>query len=363
MLAGPEVDETRMRVFQAALTQAEELWEAAAAVGAASRPLPLYYCLSQAGRALAAAWTQDVNWRPTAHGLTSRVPNQAQELPRFAVRVAGLDGMYSVVAAATDSTVFHGTATVAELWASLPELPQAGFLEAAVRPMYVEAVRLPAEGEAPNELRIFQHLLAPKHARIAYPRPPGLSEALARIVENEEEITGLPELLRDYPSMRGVSAEIHALRTAFGEERVLVLSFPDEAGELRSLPDIAEEAPRTTGLVTRGTEARYFIRPRIGSGEERPPSQLMTLWALVYAFSQLARYEPELWVAALNPDTSPIAVDLEHALDAALDLVPELLVPAVTNGVMPRLIREHIAEERAEQDAPNAGEVEHDENA
>jgi YaaC-like protein len=59
----------RRQVFQAALAQAEELWDAAAAAGAASRPLPLFYCLSQAGRALCAAWDETDNWQPRAHGL------------------------------------------------------------------------------------------------------------------------------------------------------------------------------------------------------------------------------------------------------------------------------------------------------
>jgi hypothetical protein len=72
----------------------------------------------------------------------------------------------------------------------------------------------------------------------------------------------------------------------------------------------------------------------------------MTLWALLFAFSQLARYHPALWVGALNPDRSPIAVDLEQGLDSALELVPDLLVPAVTHGTMPRLVRERVAAER-----------------
>ena len=50
-----ERDEARRQVFQSALAQAEELWDAAAVVGAASRPLPLFYCVSQAGRAVCAA--------------------------------------------------------------------------------------------------------------------------------------------------------------------------------------------------------------------------------------------------------------------------------------------------------------------
>lgn len=52
-----EADEARREVFQAAVAQSEELWDAAATSGPASRPLPLFYCLSQAGRAVCAAWT------------------------------------------------------------------------------------------------------------------------------------------------------------------------------------------------------------------------------------------------------------------------------------------------------------------
>src|SRR4051812_28939544 len=59
----------RKGVFQAALAQAEELWSAASAVGTASRPLPLFYCLSQAGRAVCAAWDETESWQPRAHGL------------------------------------------------------------------------------------------------------------------------------------------------------------------------------------------------------------------------------------------------------------------------------------------------------
>jgi hypothetical protein len=47
-------DQERRDVFQAALAQSEELWDAAATSGPASRLLPLFYCLSQAGRAVCA---------------------------------------------------------------------------------------------------------------------------------------------------------------------------------------------------------------------------------------------------------------------------------------------------------------------
>src|SRR5438067_921789 len=65
----------RREVFQSALQQAEELWEAARVVGYASRPLPLFYSLSQATRAICAAWLErDGAWIPQGHGLAVTTP-------------------------------------------------------------------------------------------------------------------------------------------------------------------------------------------------------------------------------------------------------------------------------------------------
>lgn len=62
----------RRRVFGAALQQSEELFEASAAAGVASKPVPLFYALSQAGRAIAAAHNPDETWRIFGHGLNVR---------------------------------------------------------------------------------------------------------------------------------------------------------------------------------------------------------------------------------------------------------------------------------------------------
>lgn len=47
--------ESRRMLYAAALQQFEELMNAAGAVSAAARPLPLFYAMSQASRAVAAA--------------------------------------------------------------------------------------------------------------------------------------------------------------------------------------------------------------------------------------------------------------------------------------------------------------------
>jgi hypothetical protein len=50
------------------LASAQGLLSAAAATGTASRPLPLFYTLIQAGRAITAAWADDIS-DPRDHGL------------------------------------------------------------------------------------------------------------------------------------------------------------------------------------------------------------------------------------------------------------------------------------------------------
>jgi len=63
-------DPKRRAVFGAALEQFEQLLGAAEVSGPASAPLPLFYALSQAGRAIAAARLPDhQRWDFTGHGL------------------------------------------------------------------------------------------------------------------------------------------------------------------------------------------------------------------------------------------------------------------------------------------------------
>src|SRR5690242_12982400 len=119
--------EDRKSVFQSALAQAEELWDAATVAGPASRPLPLFYCVSQAGRAVCAAWTRADEWRPRHHGLRRRESDatapEARALDYAAAVTSQPLGIYTMVAEATASSTFEGFATVADLWASLPGWP------------------------------------------------------------------------------------------------------------------------------------------------------------------------------------------------------------------------------------------------
>lgn len=117
-------EQDRRQVYGAALAQFDELVAAARAAGAASRPLPLFYALSQAGRAIAAAHAEPP-WQLRRHGL-SAPELSVPILDVKAKRSTQVDGRASDsvtgVARATESEVFENAASIGALWSSLPEI-------------------------------------------------------------------------------------------------------------------------------------------------------------------------------------------------------------------------------------------------
>ncbi len=109
----------RRRTFGAALQQAEELHEASAHSGFSSRPLPLFYSLSQGGRAIAAARASGKNWEPSGHGLKTKFDGDAP----FSARVSpGSSGAFQIVSEAVGSPFIDRDLSLGALAATLPEL-------------------------------------------------------------------------------------------------------------------------------------------------------------------------------------------------------------------------------------------------
>jgi hypothetical protein len=76
----------------------------------------------------------------------------------------------------------------------------------------------------------------------------------------------------------------------------------------------------------RGTGIR-FLMPTLPTGDLLTP--LMLWWVLLLGLSSVARYDPELWIYALDVNTSKQAVPIEAALDVALVALPELILEAL----------------------------------
>jgi len=117
----------RRATYAAALQQFDDLMDAAAAVGPVSRPLPLYYAVHQAGKAIAAAWVKD-DWRVRGHGLTEHKRDRTEwetNVLRYRVRPQkDQPGVFGAVASTVGVTRLTSSVEVGALWSALPGVIQ-----------------------------------------------------------------------------------------------------------------------------------------------------------------------------------------------------------------------------------------------
>jgi hypothetical protein len=307
-LAGSPDQMERRHVLQSSLAQAEELWAAAEVAGPRSRALPLFYTLSQASRAICAAWSQAEKWQPDSHGLKRPSRTPPADVTEYACQqTTDAKGSFRMLAAATASPGFRGTATVAKLWASIPGFPApATFIGALPRCEYLHPT--------PDVT------LGPTIKTYTRPTQAVIYGDGATVAERLR-----PFAIADNCKVVGAEATTAGATALHG----VIVAFPDAHGQPRPLWDIADRAPRGSEPLFM---TPYVLRPPIGTGRDQPPTQLLTLWALLFNLSELTRYYPALWVAALDPDESPIAVTLEHGLDLALAMAPGLINKALQTG-------------------------------
>jgi hypothetical protein len=313
------VEGERAGVFVSGIEQAEQLMNAAADVGPAASPLLLFYALSQAGRAIAAAHLDDP-WRLSGHGLKLPAPGDPSAgllhrvvKPENGEGSKGRRQSFAGVAEATGSGQLSSPLELGAVWAAIPELmpplPQPPLEDAAwIRP-----------------LRVFRPVFDAAHMRLADMRP---LELLIDGLPDADPDT-LLQCLGDYPTAAGA----YMWHTR-GMRKDILITQPSAVGMLPVFcwPDVPTNvqlrarhlngiAPDYRGLGTR------LLLPRVGGKD--PLSPLMLWWLLLFGLSSIARYDPELWIAALDANNSRLAVPIEAALGAALDALPELVLDAL----------------------------------
>lgn len=305
-------DKRRRAVFVAALEQAEQLFRSAAVDGVASRPLTLFYGLSQAGRALAAASPQAGagDWELKGHGL--QAPDLSRPLPTVPVIQNGsADASFIRLSALLGSPPIPDktsrAVTVADLWDAIPE--------AQLWPVRPDPDRRPV-------LRVFTSL---------HPDPHPLATV---------SVVGFPAWVDD-PAARAAAFRrfMAAFPHADGYSLLHTRSQDREEPDL----DLVDGGLRAvmhwdTGVPRASVEQRYakllefatpyndqlYLTPVVG-GNTVPMHPLMSWWALLFTLSMLARYQPGDWTAAIDVNASQYAVPLEALLDVALVAVPKLI--------------------------------------
>ncbi|MCZ4124976.1 YaaC family protein [Streptomyces sp. H39-S7] len=315
----------RKETFCAALEQAEQLFTAAKVTDAMVRPLLVYYGLNQAGRAIAAAASSVPDrdqqpgaraepWKLTGHGLKIVGRSAAMNGPDVASLVlvdegsgafphlAEILGSGSLPARTPDSAA--EPVTVGQLWATLSDTVEFDL----PGPVGLPVLAFDADGP-------------PVHGQ-EWARLHGIP---ARIFEEQDQQSALRDFLNCYPTLG-----------AFG---IPAFDRRVDWAALLGMPAVRifwnAEAP-VAGQLTKSLEARvatryrgqHFVYPALGDSA-KPLHPFLAWWAVLYALSMLARYEPCAWQKRTNIDTSKEAAAIEHLLDAALEFLPRVIMDTI----------------------------------
>lgn len=307
----------RRDTYAAALQQFDDLMTAATMIGPVSRPLPLYYAVLQAGKAIAAAWTPGDGWHAGGHGLAEDDQAEWQDILHFRVKPSRSKkwgtGVFGAVAEKLGPARLVESVELGALWSALPgaNLPASyGSWPLALpfQPVYFECGRdftirahrgyLYLRGQATaDDAESINHMLA------------GYPDAASARLEAGDVILPTPQ-----------QTESGTLADAWGIG--VALTWPQPSPELvPPYPHARLRRDRPGG--------EHWLVPAVGARPGRL-SPLLLWWALLFGLSLLARYHPANWRAALDFDRSACADRLAELLDEALLIVPDLLFDAAT---------------------------------
>lgn len=286
----------RRRVFGAALEQWDALLQATGEVVPAASPILLFYALSQAGRAVAAAHIQGQPFRSRGHGL--RVGDPTGDIGATLVQPEGdSNTSFAMFCRAIRSSGLTEATTLGALWAANPKL---------------EVVQTLGDGEAPALELIQVSGDPPTRALIvgdfAEALPTGEQQAVAELRSR---------LARHPGSSDGLIVNNGTARISRDGIPQIEVGWRSSAGTARAIDLVAGGYGRPNSGV--------FLRPALNAAGD-VLDYLPLWWAILLTLSSLARYHPEAWSAALMRDRAHTAVPIEEALDIAREMLPWLLL-------------------------------------
>lgn len=295
---------SRRTVFQTALEQAQQQFAAASLVGYESRPLNLFYGLSQAGRALAAAsehlYDRNLDprcsrWESTSHGLEFAPEG---DLAAF--------WSQSVAIKPSEGDTFSRTSIAVESPFEDVNRPRLGALVAQLPEFTVEWPQF----SWPQS--VVAHVEGAPDWRIRLP-----------LIDQDDQKGGWSQLQSIYPALRGLTFDGNARAFFDGERQMFRVPVSADRVEALGMAAYLQGASPHLG-------DRYLI-PAVG-GSSQALRPLMTWWLLLFSFSMLARYHPKRWTEVLALDSSKVASQVEHLLDLAISVVPEMIARKLAEG-------------------------------
>ncbi|MFJ1789667.1 YaaC family protein [Streptomyces anulatus] len=305
----------RAKTYSTALEQAQQMFRAAESVGPQTRPLLVFYGLSQAGRAIAAAAVdlKGEEWNLLSHGI--HATGYQQDFAEIEVRseINGSAGSFVRLSELLQSPIWNKDTVVRldEIWDSIPaNLPYPLTDRERLTPLYAAD----SIDTAPHPLLTIE-----------------VGDIPDRVVDAKTR-EALMTFLDSYPGTAGHDS--FTIRTVEGIDVPNYERSHPDAGWLTmhwKMPPEAETADhRWTRLrtMTRGYAGhRYFFPAPAGLSHDLHP--LMAWWAVLYVLSMLARYQPAQWAKHIDIDVSTHAVPIEKSLERALTHLPTLIADTI----------------------------------
>ncbi|WP_024876840.1 YaaC family protein [Saccharomonospora piscinae] len=314
----------RRATYVFALEQAEQMFRAATTVGPATRPLLVFYGLSQAGRAIMAAASSIGSgdaWKLNGHGISSVALDG--NLPDVEVRTGktGDRGSFVRLSELLVSPLW-GKARVRlhVLWDLLPENEQSPLLDtgsARRTPLWIE------------------------HRNLYPERHPLASVPVVRfppwIINSDNGRKALDDYLKAFPDAQGYYDFLRIEDDPKADPKFS--PHQDGWGELDMhwrlpggrLGTPAERLALLESLTRPYKETLYFFPVIAPNSHSLHP--LMAWWAVLHTLSMLARYQPAEWASHINVDTSQHAIAIERLLKEAIRTVPRLVAEAIDQVV------------------------------
>jgi hypothetical protein len=262
------------------LQQAQDLFGAAAAIGPLGRPLPLYYAVSQAGRAVAASRLRG-DWAVRGHGLAEDndgTDSSPGDVLSFRLRPQRRPGVFGGTAKALGLSGLTRPVELGALWAALP-----GVSLPVKKASWHEA--LPGWPQQYSQGPVL-HFGAERRAHVHL-----------RERAPNDDAAAIESLLQHYPAANGARVQIvqdiiQAQLTPWGVGVPVEWPVPSPPTPGEAVP---EELLRQSDVRRVVPEYRYrrehWLVPRVGEGDDEL-SPLLLWWAFLFGLSLLARYEP-----------------------------------------------------------------------
>jgi hypothetical protein len=304
----------RAKTYGAALEQAQQMFRAAEGVGPQTRALLIFYGLSQAGRAIAAAAVdlKGTSWNLNGHGIQATGFDKAFAETELRTEAPGNSGSFVRLSELLDSPVWGKDPVIrlGDVWDSLP-LTMPYPLSPGVRTPPLHAG--PSISAAPHPLLTVYVEGFPN-----------------RVVEPATRSV-LDHFLKSYPGIAGYDSYVTARMGSDAPdfERLgpdVSALFMNWAMGDKGAP--GPERRQRLHSMTRGYAGRRFFFPAL-PGLRRDLHPLMAWWAVLYTLSMLTRYQPAQWDGYINIDAAQQAILIEKLLVLAMEQLPTLIADTI----------------------------------